>query len=345
MELLLAVTIITVLLCLVFDFTNGFHDASSTIATMVECRAATPRGAVIMSSIANLLGAILGGSAVAFTMQELLRSPLDSQMVIIILAAVIGSTAWNIITWRFGLPSSSTHALVGGMIGAGIAAAGVNSIYWGMDELIGSGHQIVGVTKVVLFLFISVAIGLIGGYLVTKSTSLLLRNAEKSVNDPIRKVQWLTSGLLSFSHGANDTQKQMGIIALVLFSAGYSTALDVPLWVRVICALFMALGTLGGGWRIIRTIGRGIYRIQPIQSLDSQITSTFSVALSTASGAPVSSTQVVASSVVGIGAAENARMVRWSVAKDMMISWFITIPATMLISGIIYYTVQTMIAV
>jgi PiT family inorganic phosphate transporter len=198
------------------------------------------------------------------------------------------------------------------------------------------------VTKVVLFLFISVAIGFIGGYLAMKVSSILLRNAKRSINEPIMKVQWLASGLLSFSHGANDTQKQMGIIALVLFSAGYTTTLDVPLWVRIACAIFMALGTLGGGWRIIRTIGRGIYRIQPIHSLDSQITSTFSVAFSTVSGAPVSSTQVVASSVVGIGAAENARMVHWSVTNDMLISWLVTIPATMVISGIIFYIIQTM---
>ena len=344
-ELLLTMTIITVLLCLIFDFTNGLHDASSTIATLVECGAATPRGAVMMSSIANLLGALIGGSAVAFTMQELLNSTLGSEMVIVILAAVIGSTIWNIITWRFGLPSSSTHALVGGMIGAGIAANGINSVFWGIDELIGPGHQVVGVTKVVLFLFLSVAIGFVGGYLIMKASSILLRNAERSANEPIIKVQWLTSGLLSFSHGANDTQKQMGIIALVLFSAGYTTTLDVSLWVRIVCALFMALGTLGGGWRIIRTIGRGIYRIKPIHSLDSHITSTFSLAFSTALGAPVSSTQVVASSVVGIGAAENARMVRWSVAKDMLISWLVTIPATMILSGIIYCLIQvTMIS-
>jgi PiT family inorganic phosphate transporter len=343
MELLLTVTIVTVLLCLIFDFTNGFHDASSTIATLVECGAATPKGAVMMSSIANLLGALLAGSAVAFTMQELLEIPSDSRMVIIILAAVIGSTAWNIITWRFGLPSSSTHALVGGIIGAGIAAAGINGVLWGLDELIGPSHQVVGVTKVVLFLFISVAIGLIGGYLAMKVSSIALRNANRSISEPIMKVQWLTSGLLSFSHGANDTQKQMGIIALILFSAGYTTTLEVPGWVRIVCALFMALGTLGGGWRIIRTIGRGIYRIRPIHSLDSQITSTFSVALSTISGAPVSSTQVVASSVVGIGAAENARMVHWSVANDMVISWLVTIPANMVISGIIFYILQTII--
>jgi PiT family inorganic phosphate transporter len=342
MELLLTVTIVTVFLCLIFDFTNGFHDASSTIATLVECGAATPRGAVIMSSIANLLGALLAGSAVAFTMQELLTSNLDSQMIIIVLAAVIGSTIWNILTWKFGLPSSSTHALVGGIIGAGIAATGISSVFWGIDELIGPSHQVVGVTKVVLFLFISVAIGFIGGYLAMKVSSILLRNAKRSINEPIMKVQWLASGLLSFSHGANDTQKQMGIIALVLFSAGYTTTLDVPLWVRIACAIFMALGTLGGGWRIIRTIGRGIYRIQPIHSLDSQITSTFSVAFSTVSGAPVSSTQVVASSVVGIGAAENARMVHWSVTNDMLISWLVTIPATMVISGIIFYIIQTM---
>jgi len=338
-ELLLGTVIAAILMTLVFDFTNGFHDASSTVATLIECRAATPKGAIIMSSAANMLGALLGGSAVAFTMQGLLDTGPGSDMVVVMLAAVTGSTIWNLLTWKYGIPSSSTHALVGGIIGAGIVASGAGNVVWGLNELV-TGQGLVGVTKVVAFLFISVAIGFIGGYVILRLSRLLLRNAKRSVNGPIRRVQWITSGMLSFTHGANDTQKQMGIIALVLFAAGYTTTMDVDPWVRVACAAIMALGTLGGGWRIIRTIGRGIYRIEALHSLDSQITSTASVALSTIAGSPVSSTQVVASSVVGIGTAENARMVHWSVAKDIMISWLITIPSTMAISGVIYYILR-----
>lgn len=331
--LLLAFTVVIILLALVFAYTNGLNDAGASIGTMIACGAATPRSAVVFSAVTGFFGALLGGSAVVITIQSLIEGASGIALVYILLSSVVAAILWNLFSSKVGLPSSSTHALVGGLIGAGVAANGIGGVLWGANELLGPTHEITGVTKVFVFLIVSVMIGLAGGYFAMKTSRVLLRNASKSINRPIRRVQWLTSGLLSFSHGANDSQKQMAIIALALFAAGYSSAVDTPLLARLACAFFIALGTLGGGWRIMRTMGRSIFPIRPVHSLDSQVSSSASIILSTLAGAPVSSTQVMASSVIGVGAAENARMVQWRVGTQMFISWFITIPVCMLVSG------------
>ncbi|HEY3419163.1 MAG TPA: inorganic phosphate transporter [Methanomassiliicoccales archaeon] len=336
MELVLFVFAISaIVLALVFSFTNGFHDASSTVATLIACGAATPRRAVVMSAAWGFAGAMLGGTAVALTMLGLLSIPLGNTLVYVMFATLIGAVAWNLVTWVGGIPSSSTHALVGGLIGAGIASSGLDNVNWGLDELISSGHM-VGITKVVIFLFISVGIGFVGGFLVMKVTKVLLRNAKRRINRPLMMSQYLTSGLLSFSHGANDAQKAMGMMILVIASAGWAPDTNIPLWVMLASAIAMTAGTLGGGWKIMRTLGRGIFRIRPIHSFDSQVASTSAILLSTAVGAPVSSTHAVASSIIGVGAADNARMVQWSVGKDMVVSWLLTMPLTAFVSGLIY---------
>ncbi len=332
----LVVALLIVVLTLIFSITNGIHDSSSTVATMIACGASTPRTAVIFSAIVGFTGAMLGGTAVALTVMSLIQIAPGNTLLFILLATVITSVLWNLLTWRFGLPSSSTHALVGGLIGASIASSGIGSVVWGISQLLSSNPQLTGVLKVVVFLLLSVLVGFIGGFLIKRLSMFLLRNAHRSANRPIRHVQYLTAGAVSFSHGSNDAQKQMGIIALALFSAGLTSALVIPLWVTFLCALMLGIGTLGGGWRIMKTLGRKIYPIKPVDSLDSQVSSAASIFGSTFLGAPVSSTQVVSSSILGIGAAENAKQVQWSVGKSMMISWFITIPACMLLSAFFY---------
>ncbi len=331
MSALLLLAIIIIVISLFFAFTNGYNDSSASVATMIACRAATARTAVIFSSILNMVGAIIGGSAVAFTIISIVNVGSGQTALYIILSAVIGAMIWNMLCWVTGLPSSSTHALVGGLVGAGIMSAGTGSINWGVSEL--SQWQITGLVKVFLFLALSVGLGFILGYLIKKLSAVLLRNAKRSANGPIKRSQYVTAGVLSIAHGANDSQKEMGIIVVALLSAGMISSETIPLWVRLLCALAIGIGTLGGGWKIMKTLGRKIYPIKPIDSLDSQTISAGTVVISTALGAPVSSTQVVASSIMGIGAAENAKMVQWSIGKQMMVSWLLTIPATIVISA------------
>jgi inorganic phosphate transporter, PiT family len=333
--ILLVVAVSAIVLALVFSFTNGFHDASSTVATMIACGAASPRRAVVLSAVWGFAGALLGGTAVALTMLSLLSLPLGNTMVYVIFATLVGAVTWNLVTWVWGIPSSSTHALVGGLIGAGIASSGANNVHWGLDELLQAG-QLVGITKVVIFLFLSAGIGFSGGYLAMKITKVLLRNAKRSVNRPLMTSQLVTSGILAFSHGANDAQKAMGMMVLIIASVGWAPDTSIPLWVMLASAIAMTIGTLGGGWKIMTTLGRRIFRIRPIHSFDSQVASATAILVSTAAGAPVSSTHAVASSIIGVGAADNARMVGWSVGKDMVVSWLLTMPLTAFVSGLIY---------
>jgi PiT family inorganic phosphate transporter len=319
---------------LFFAFTNGFQDSSATVATMVACRASTPRTGVLFSALFGFLGAMLGGSAVAFTIENLVNVGEPGILIQILFSAVLSAATWNLITWRFGLPSSSTHALIGGLVGGGVAGAGTDSIDWGLSAL--ASGEVVGLTKVLLFLMLSVGIGFASGYLVKRFSMLLLRNAKRTINRPIRRSQYLTTAILAFVHGANDGQKQMGIITIALVTGGMIAVQEIPLWVRFLTAAAIAAGTISGGWKIMKTLGRKIYPIKPIDSLDSQIASSGTIMLSTLAGAPVSSTQVVASSVMGVGAGERVKMVQWSVGKHMVISWLLTIPASALLSALLF---------
>ena len=293
----------------------------------------------------SFLGVVLGGSAVAFTLTGLLTISDGDTVLVILLIALLTATSWNLITWKFGLPSSSSHSLIGGLVGGGIAAAGTGSVFWGFGELLGPSHELTGLAKILAFFVISVLIGFVGSYLMHKCTGVLLRNADRTANRGIIRLNWCAAAVMAFSNGANDSQKQLGIIALALFAAGLTAAADVPHWARLACAILLALGTLGGGWRIMTTLGRRIFRIEPIHSFDSQFFSASSIVISTLAGAPVSSTQVISMSVLGVGAAENPKKVKWDVGKRILESMVVTIPVTMVIAAGMYLILSPFIGV
>ncbi|NMB77641.1 MAG: inorganic phosphate transporter [Methanomicrobiales archaeon] len=334
---MLEIAILTILLALAFTFTNGFQDASSIAATFIASRSATPKTGIILVAVMSFFGAMLGGSAVAFTLTGLVDAPGGGRVELIILfAALVTAVLWNLVTWKIGLPSSSTHSLIGGLVGAGIAAAGTGCIFWGLEELFGPSHELAGFTKILAFFVISLLIGFIGSFVMHRATGILLRNAKRSANRPIIALNWCAAAVMAFSNAANDTQKQMGMIAMVLVASGLALTADVPFWARAACAVLLSLGTISGGWRIMNTLGRRIFRIEPVHSFDSQVFSASSLAISTLAGAPVSSTQVITMSVLGVGAAENPKKVKWDVGKHILVAMIVTIPVTMLISGIIF---------
>jgi PiT family inorganic phosphate transporter len=332
---------ITVLLALAFTFTNGFQDASAIAATFIASRSATPRQGIILVAGMVFLGTILGGTAVAFTLSGLITSTSGDQTVAITLAALAAATGWNILTWHYGLPSSSTHAIVGGLVGAAVAAGGLGSVYWGLEELLMPPHALEGLTKILVFLVVSVLIGFAGSFLLQKTTSVLLRNADRSVNRELKRLNWIAAAAMAFSNGSNDSQKQLGIIALVLFAAGQTAAIETPFGIRVALALAIGLGTLSGGWRIMNTLGRRIFEIEPVHSFDSQLSSGISIALSTAAGAPVSSTHIISTSIIGVGAAANPKKVHWPVGRDILAAMVLTIPITMLLAAFVYLLISS----
>ncbi len=328
--------VLTVLLAFAFTFTNGFQDASSIAATFIASRSATPKTGILLVAVMSFFGTLLGGSAVAFTLAGLVSVPSGPQELVVIFSALVTATAWNLVTGRSGMPASSTHSLVGGLVGAGIAAAGTGSIFWGVTEFLGPGHELFGIVKILAFFAISLFIGFFGSYLMHRTTGILLRNARRNTNRTVTGLNWCAAAVMAFANAANDSQKQLGLIALVLFASGLALNADVPLWARLTCAVLLTLGTVSGGWRIMHTLGRKIFRIEPIHSFDSQVFSASSIALSTIAGAPVSSTQVITMSVLGVGVAENPRKVKWEVGRHILAAMFVTIPATVFISAIVY---------
>lgn len=332
----LILAIIGIGLVWAFSFTNGFQDGSTTAATLVASKAATPRQGLLLVASLGTLGTILGGSAVAFTITGLIDVDDPEMVLVITISALAGAIGWNIVTWYFGIPCSSTHSLVGGLVGAGVAVAGMGSVNWGWAELMQG--ELTGLIKVLVFLVVSVIFGLVGGFLLFKLTKWMLRGARRSINKHINQAQWLATSVFAFSNGANDSQKFLGLLILIMMASGLSSSETIPLTARLFIALAIALGTMIGGWRILKTLASKIFAITPIHSLDSQIISGTALTISTLAGAPISSTQVVSSSILGIGAADRPRYVRWSKARELVISWILTIPASALVAGLIGYT-------
>ncbi len=342
MDVLLIFLILAVLVTLIFDFTNGFHDASNIIATIIASRAMTPTQAVIIVAFFEFLGPILGGTAVANTIGKFIDlGDVDAiKALLVILSGLFAATFWNFYTWMRGIPSSSSHALVGGLIGAVVVSVGSEHVVWGFSQL-AQGH-FTGVTKVLLALVLSPIIGFAVGFFLQRLTMFLLRAAKPSINKSLRRGQWITAAGLAFSHGANDAQKSMGILTLILLLSGYINDFVVPFWVIASCASAMTLGVLMGGWRIVRTLGFAIYKVRPIHAFNSQLTACSVIFTASMIGAPVSTTHIVGSSIMGIGASERPKAVRWKKAKEILTTWAITIPLAAVVAAIAYFLINAL---
>jgi PiT family inorganic phosphate transporter len=321
--LLLALTIAVALL---FDFTNGFHDTANAIGTAVGTRAMPPRVAVAFSAFLNLIGAVvttqLLHAEVANTVGSLV-APAGGVALSMLVAVLFGAITWNLITWSAGLPSSSSHALIGALIGMGLVAYGLGAIQWAE------------VYPVFIALLTSPIAGLVIAYIFAVMLLNLFRRARPSqANGAFRKLQLFSSGFVAFSHGANDAQKTMAIITLALFSSGHLAEFAVPTWVALAAALAIGLGTWAGGWRIIRTMGTRIIRMEPVHGFAAQTVAASVIQLATAWGLPVSTTQVVSGSVIGAGATRRFSAVRWGVARRIVWAWIFTIPASATLAGV-----------
>ena len=320
---------LAVLMALAYALTTGFHNAANANAALVITRVARPVQAVVLTSCFTMLGPLLGGAAVASSVSKIVT--VDPTATVAVLGAgLTGATAWNAITWKFGIPSSAGHALIGGLIGAAVVEGGWEAIYWGGLD----GWKPVGALGFLLALTVSPVLGFAVGFLIDRVLRFGLRRATRRVERPIRGGEWVTSASIAFANGSNDAAKATGIIAALLLASGRADALSVPLWARGVTGLALTAGTVVGGWAIVRTIGRRIYGIHPLDGLAAQGTSTSVVVASSLVGAPVSTSQVLASSVVGIGVSRRRlRHVNWRIVTTIGLTWVTTLPASAAIAA------------
>ncbi len=328
-----ALLVVVVILALGFDFTNGFHDTANAVATSVSTRALSPRIAVLMASVLNLAGAF-ATTAVATTIGKNIvdLNLIDNRALV---AALIGAIVWNLLTWWLGLPSSSSHALIGGLVGAALAQSGAAGVQWH-----GLAH------KVVIPALGSPLIGMLAAFAVLLALYWAFRRLTPgSANRGFRVGQWLSGAWVSFTHGANDAQKTMGVIALALYifhnqGSAANAEFTIPTWVIVSAGLAIGLGTYAGGWRIMRTLGQRIYGMEPEQGFAAQVSGGTTLYLATRLGYPVSTTHVVSGSVLGAGATKNLSAVRWGVAGNIVVAWVLTLPAAAIVAAALYWPVQ-----
>ncbi|PKG33271.1 inorganic phosphate transporter [Methanoregula sp.] len=327
-------------IALIFDFTNGFHDAANSISTVVSTKVLSPRNAVLMAAFFNFIAAFGFGVAVASTISKIIELKIVDTNVIpfIILAALIGAITWNIITWLFGLPTSSSHALIGGLAGAGLSAAGIAAIKWSTVE------------TVALFMIISPIIGLACGFLFMAAILNITKKANKqSAETHFKRLQICSAAAYSFSHGTNDAQKTMGIIVPLLFSVGYFGAgvdpnhLPVPLWVILAAHAAIALGTLSGGWRIVRTMGYKITKLRPVHGFAAETAGASTIIGASIIGIPVSTTHVICSSIMGVGTTMGTSTVKWGVARSIVWAWVLTIPISACIGFAAFAVIRVVI--
>jgi inorganic phosphate transporter, PiT family len=320
------ILIAVIVLGVLFDFLNGIHDSSNVVATMISSRAFSPQVALGVTALAEFSGPFIFGVAVANTIGNgIVASNLITTQVILV--ALISATFWNLLTWYLGFPSSSSHAMIGGLIGAVVMAAGWKAI------------ELPGLVKTFIALFSSPLIGFVVGFISIKLIMLFSWNATPRINSFFKRSQIITGITLALSHGANDAQKTMGVITLALVTSGYLKVFSVPGWVVVLCASMIALGTSIGGWRLIRTLGGKIYKIRPVDGFASQLSSAVVILGNSLLGGPVSTTQVVSSAIMGVGAGERANKVRWGVAQEIAMAWLFTIPATALFAAGLYWVI------
>ncbi len=319
---------VIILVALAFDFLNGLHDAANSIATIVSTRVLRPQYAVAWAAFFNFIAFLFFGLSVAQTVGTGIISP-DIVDPRVIFGALMGAIIWNVLTWVAGIPSSSSHALIGGLVGAGVAKAGFNAIVW--KGLIKTGAAI----------FVSPTIGfLLALVLVLIVSWLFVRATPSSVDNTFRIAQFFSASLYSLGHGGNDAQKTMGIIAVLLYSQGQlEGGFHVPFWVVITCQAAMGLGTLFGGWRIVHTMGSKITRLTPQQGFCAETGGAITLFLATHFGVPVSTTHTITGAIVGVGTARRISAVRWNVAKDIVIAWVLTLPAAAVIGALSYWIV------
>ena len=321
--------ILVIILALGFDLTNGMRDSTNIVATMISSRSLMPRYAMLITALAEFAGPFLFGVAVAKAIVEIVMGK-GAINLFILVAALISAIFWNIFTWFLGLPSSSSHALVGGLVGAAVCGAGWQTIQWP------------SLVKVLVALFTSPIIGLMAGLFISRLVVRLCRNATPRINIFFKRAQILTALGLALSYGANDGQKTMGVIALGLVTAGYLKTFTIPTWVIVACAGMVAVGTTLSARRLIRTLGSKFYHIRPLDSFNTQLASAAVILGSSLVGGPVSTTQVVSATILGVGAAERVNKVRWGVVREIATAWLLTIPATGLISAGLYWAIHSL---
>jgi len=326
LQISLGVVIFLVLLALAFDFMNGFHDAANSIATVVSTGVLKPQHAVAFAAFFNVVAVVVFQLKVATTVGKGTVEPVIIDH-IVVFGALVGAIAWNLITWYYGIPSSSSHALMGGLVGAAIAKAGPSA-------LIASG-----VTKTIVFIFVSPLLGmLLGALLMVLVSWILRRTTPRRVDKWFRRLQLVSASLYSLGHGGNDAQKTMGIIWMLLIAAGMSTANDpIPTWVIAVCYIAIGLGTLFGGWRIVKTMGQKITKLKPVGGFCAETGGAITLFLATGLGIPVSTTHTITGAIVGVGSSQKMSAVRWGIAGGIVWAWILTIPASALIAALFWW--------
>jgi inorganic phosphate transporter, PiT family len=325
MDMIFLLTALIVIFALAFDFINGFHDTANAIATSVSTRALSPRQAIILAAVMNFIGA-LTFTGVAKTITKDIVDPFALENgSVVILAALTAAIAWNLITWYYGIPSSSSHALIGSVAGAAISAAGFDILHYE------------GFLKIMQSLVLSPFLALGVGFVMMSLFRFIFKNANLSrTTKGFRMFQVVTASLQAYTHGTNDAQKAMGIITMALIAAGYHTSTDIPEWVRISAATAMGLGTAVGGWKIIKTVGGKIMKIRPINGAAADLSSALIIFGATTIHLPVSTTHVISSAIMGVGAAQRVKGVKWGVAQRIVLTWIITLPVSALIAGFAY---------
>ena len=318
--------VLIVLVALVFDFTNGAHDSANAIASVVSTKVLSPRTAVIMAAVLNLAGALLGEEVAATLGRGVVNPEVVAGSQVLVLAALAGAIGWNLITWYAGLPSSSSHALIGGLIGAAMAHAGFGSL---------NGASIAG--KVLLPLVLAPLVGFLAGFLMMNLLKILFwRASRRRANRLFHRLQVLSAAFMATSHGLNDAQKTMGIITLALFLFGKIDAIHVPLWVKICCATAMACGTAMGGWKIIKTMGHKIFKLEPVYGFAAESSASLAIMGASMLGAPVSTTHTITASIFGVGSTKRLSAVHWGVAGSLLTAWVLTIPAAALLGALCF---------
>lgn len=326
MDTLFLITILVVIFALAFDFINGFHDTANSIATAVSTKALSPRRAIILAAFMNFLGAMTFTGVAKTITKDIVDPFVLENGLLVILAALIAAIFWNLLTWYYGIPSSSSHALIGSIAGAAIAGAGFQALNYD------------GFFKILQALIISPLLAFAIGFIVYSIFKVVFKNNNLAkTNRNFRMFQIFTAALQSYTHGTNDAQKAMGIITMALIAGNYQQSTDIQTWVQVSCALAMGLGTSIGGWKIIKTVGGKIMKIRPVNGVAADLSSAFIIFGATMIHLPVSTTHVISSSILGVGTAHRVKGVKWDTAQRMLITWVITLPVSATIAAICYY--------